>query len=409
MKKELIEKYAYLLVRVGLDVQPGQKMVIECPVEAYDFARLVTEVAYKEKAGEVVVHYTDAYLAKTHALNRKEEEVARVEEWEKMSLSRYLDEGACSLLLRSNNPHLMDDLDDARAHAIQTHNNDKRNIIRAKIASAGIQWCIATVPTLAWAKTVMPNEPEETVLEKMWDQLLKLCYIDEENDPVEVWKNKRIEKGLLQEKLSALNLDRIHMTSSNGTDIEFGFHEDCSFGGRYVEKTDRPNYNANIPTEEICTTPDKWRTNGKVVSTRPLVIGGKIIDEFEVTFKDGRAIDCKAKVGEELLRSTIETDEGSHYLGEVAFVPYHSPISLSGYVYYDTLIDENASCHIALGRGFPHSVKASPVDKSTWEEKHCNDSIIHIDFMVGAPDTSIIGYTRDNKEVVIFKDGDFAL
>lgn len=409
MKQALIEKYAYLLVRVGLDVQPGQKVIIECPVEAHEFARLVTKVAYQEKAGEVIVHYTDAVLNKVNALNRSIEDTARVEKWQQESLSHYLEQGACSLLLRSNNPHLMDDLDGDRAHAIQTHINDKRNIIRAKIASAGIQWCIATVPTLAWAKTVMPEVSDEQAVDKMWELLLKLCYIDEENDPVEVWKNKRIEKGLLQEKLTNLNLDRIHMTSSNGTDIEFGFHEDCSFGGRYVEKTDRPNYNANIPTEEICTTPDKYRTNGKVVSTRPLVIGGKIIDKFEVTFKDGRAIDCKAEVGEDLLRATIETDEGSHYLGEVAFVPYHSPISLSGYVYYDTLIDENASCHIALGRGFPHSVKASPVDKSTWEAKHCNDSIIHIDFMVGAPDTNIMGYTRDGKEVVIFKDGDFAL
>ena len=409
MKQALIEKYAYLLVRVGLDVQPGQKVIIECPVEAHEFARLVTKVAYQEKAGEVIVHYTDAVLNKVNALNRNIEDTARVEKWQQESLSHYLDQGACSLLLRSNNPHLMDDLDGERAHAIQTHINDKRNIIRAKIASAGIQWCIATVPTLAWAKTVMPEVSDEEAVDKMWELLLKLCYIDEESDPVEVWKNKRVEKGMLQEKLTSLNLDRIHMTSSNGTDIEFGFHEDCSFGGRYLEKTDRPNYNANIPTEEICTTPDKYRTNGKVVSTRPLVIGGKIIDKFEVTFKDGRAIDCKAEVGEDLLRATIETDEGSHYLGEVAFVPYHSPISLSGYVYYDTLIDENASCHIALGRGFPHSVKASPVDKSTWEAKHCNDSIIHVDFMVGAPDTNIIGYTRDGKEVVIFKDGDFAL
>ena len=409
MKQSLIEKYAYLLVRVGLDVQPGQKVIIECPVEAHEFARTVTQIAYQEKAGEVVVHYTDAVLNKTHALNRSYEEVSKVEEWEQLSLSHYLEQGACSLLLRSNNPHLMDDLDDKRAHAIQTHTNDKRNIIRAKIASAGIQWCIATVPTQAWAETVMPNEPKDTVLEKMWNQLLKLCYIDEDCDPVKVWEEKNIRRGELQEKLTNLHLDRIHMTSSNGTDIEFGFHEDCSFGGRYTKKEKRPNYNANIPTEEICTTPDKWRTNGKVVSTRPLVIGGKIIDKFEVTFKDGRAIDCKAEVGEDLLRATIETDEGSHYLGEVAFVPYQSPISLSGYVYYDTLIDENASCHIALGRGFPHSVKASPIDKSTWVQKNCNDSIIHIDFMIGAPDTNIIGYTREGKEVVIFKDGNFAI
>lgn len=409
MKQELLEKYAHLLVRTGLDVQPGQKVIIEAPVETYEFARIVSNQAYKEGAGEVVVHYTDSTLAKINALHRRPEEVAYVEEWERESLKHYLEEGACSLLFKSPNPHLMDDLDGERAHAIQTHTNDKRNIIRSKIATDGIQWCIAAVPSQPWAEAVMPNEPKETVLEKYWEQILKLVYVDEEHDPVETWRQNRLRKGELQEKLSDLHLDHIHMTSSNGTDIEIGFHEDCGFGRRHQEQTNRPDYSPNIPTEEICTTPDKWRVNGKVVSARPLLVGGKIIDDFEVTFKDGRVVDCKAGVGEELLKATIDTDEGSHYLGEVAFVPYHSPISLSGYIYYETLIDENASCHLALGRGFPGAVGADPVDKKSWEEKHVNDSVIHIDFMVGTKDTQIIGYTRDGREVTIFRDGDFAL
>lgn len=409
MKRELLEKYADLLVKVGLDVQPGQTVIIESPVEVCDFARITVEAAYKRGAGNVVVHYTDSTISKTASLYREPEDTARVEEWERLSLSRYLEEGACSLLFTSPNPHLMDDLIGERAHAIQTHTNDKRNVIRSKIASDGIQWCIAAVPSQVWAEAVMPNEPKDTVLDKFWEQILKLVYVTEDNDPVQVWEDKQIKKGIMQKKLSDLNLDRIHMTSSNGTDVVFGFHEDVTFGGLYEKSEDSPNYVCNIPTEEICTTPDKWRTNGKVVSTRPLLIGGKIIDDFEVTFKDGRAVDCKAKVGEELLRKTIGTDEGSHYLGEVAFVPYHSPISLSGYVYYDTLIDENASCHIALGRGFPGCVGADPVDKKTWEQKNVNDSVIHIDFMIGAKDTSIIGYTRDGREVEIFKDGDYVL
>ena len=146
-----------------------------------------------------------------------------------------------------------------------------------------------------------------------------------------------------------------------------------------------------------------------MVASRPLLVGGKIIDGFEIEFKDGKAVSCKAEVGEELLRKTIETDEGSCYLGEVAFVPYHSPISESGYIYYNTLIDENASCHIALGKGFAGSVGLSSADPSTWASKNLNYSKIHIDFMIGCKDTQIIGYTRDGKEVVIFKDGDFAL
>lgn len=409
MKKESLEKYAHLLVRVGLDVQPGQKVIIEAPVETYEFARMVSEMAYREKAGEVVVHYTDSTLAKINALNRPLEEVALVEEWEKMSLSHYLEEGACSLLFTSPNPHLMDDLASQRAHAIQTHTNDKRNIIRSKIASDGIQWCIAAVPNQVWAEAVMPEVPKEEVLDLFWTQILKLVYVDETNDPVQVWQENRVRKGELQQKLTDLHLDRVHITSSNGTDVKIGLHEDCSFGHRYVKPEGRPDNVCNIPTEEICTTPDKWRTNGKVVSSRPLLIGGKVIDGFEVTFKDGRVVDCKAEVGEALLKATIDSDEGAHYLGEVAFVPYHSPISLSGYVYYDTLIDENASCHLALGRGFPGAVGASPVDKTTWEAKHVNDSVIHIDFMIGTIDTEITGYTKDGQEVAIFVDGDFAL
>lgn len=409
MKRELLEKYAYLLVKVGLDVQPGQKVIIEAPVETYDFARMVTKAAYQQKAGEVVVHYTDASLSKFNALNMEASEVAAVQEWEKQSLSHYLDEGACSLLFASPNPHLMDDLNGEQAHAIQTHTNDKRNIIRSKIASDGIQWCIAAVPNQPWAEAVMPNVDKAIVLDKFWEQILKLVYVDERHDPVETWYQNRVRKGELQQKLTDLHLDRLHISSSNGTDIEIGLHEDCSFGRRYEKPEGRPDNVCNIPTEEICTTPDKWRTNGKVVSARPLLIGGKIIDHFEVTFKDGRVTDCKAEIGEDLLKATIETDEGAHYLGEVAFVPYHSPISLSGYVYYNTLIDENASCHLALGRGFPHAVGADAVDKKSWEKKHVNDSVIHIDFMIGTADTKIIGYTKDGKEIAIFVDGDFAL
>lgn len=408
MNQKLLKKYAHLLVKTGLDVQPGQKVIIESPVETYEFARMVSEEAYANQASEVIIHYTDQTQEKISALYQDCEDIARVENWEKESLSHYLDQGACSLLFASPNPHIMDDLAEDKAHAIQTHTNDKRNVIRSKIATDGVQWCIAAVPNQAWAEAVMPDVPKDIVLEKFWDQILKLVYVDETNDPVKVWEEKRIEKGNLQQKLTDLHLDHIHMTSSNGTDVVFGFHEDCSFGKRYV-KRDGPDNVCNIPTEEICTSPDKWRTNGKVVSSRPLLVGGKIIDGFEIEFKDGKAVSCKAKVGEELLRKTIETDEGSAYLGEVAFVPYHSPISESGYIYYNTLIDENASCHIALGKGFAGTVGVDAADPSSWASKNLNYSKIHIDFMIGCEDTQIVGYTRDGKEVVIFKDGDFAL
>ena len=407
MNQKLLNKYADLLLRTGVNLQKNQKLIIESPVETYDFARLLAKKAYAMGSGEVIIHYTDALTEKETAKHLEAKDIARVENWEAESLDHYLREGAASILFASPDPFLMDDLEQDKAHAIQTHTNDKRNHIRAMIASDHTQWLIAAVPNQAWAEAVLKDEPKETVLDTFWELIFKLAYVDEEHDPNETWKEReqaKHERGL---KLDALQLDHVRMTSSNGTDLVIGFHEDARFTND--PKEEGIVIHPNIPTEEICTCPDKWRVDGKVVSARPLLLGGKIVDDFELTFKEGKVVDCHAKTGEDLLRSTILTDEGSCYLGEFALVEYHSPISLSGKVFYNTLIDENASCHLSLGKGFPRCVRAHPTDLNDWEKKHLNFSKIHIDFMVGTPDTQIMGYTRDGREVPIFVNGDFAL
>lgn len=406
MQEVLLQKYAHLLIRVGLDLRPGQKLILEAPVETFAFARMVAETAYREGAGEVIIHYGDIVEAKIKALNHTPEETAALPDWERDSLSHYLEQGACSLTFTSPKPHLMGDLDEEQAYAVETHNNRRRNLIREKVAE-GIQYCIAPVPNPDWAKAVFPGLPEVEAVEKMWELFLKFAYVEEDNDPIEAWKQKTAKRSHLEEILNGFHLDRVRMKSSNGTDIEFGFHPDMVFG--FGAGDNVPTYSANIPTEEICTSPDRRRTNGRVVASRPLLAGGKVINHFELTFRDGKVVDCKAEVGEELLKRLIATDEGSAYLGEVAFVPYHSPISQSGLVFHDILIDENASCHLALGRGFAGTVGAHPTDKSGWAEKGLNDSQVHIDFMVGMPDTQITAYTRDGREVVIMKDGDYVI
>ncbi len=407
MNEELMRKYAALLVQVGVNLKEGQTIIIESPIECYEFARLLSEVAFEYGAGDVVCHYTDTTIQKIRAEHLDKEAIAHVEQWQKESLELYLKDGACSLLLSSPNPHLMSDLEANKASAIQTFTNDLRNVIRASISTRNTKWCIAAVPNLEWAKAIMPDEDESVVLEKFWELLFKLAYVDKEHDVKENWQKKSLRKAEISKKLDQFDLDSIHMTSSNGTDITFGFNPKMSWGSNRKIDLDHI-YSPNIPTEEVCTSPDKYRTNGVVYSTKPLMLGGKIVNDFKLTFKDGKVIDVEAKEGESLLKDIINTDEGSCYLGEVAFVPYHSPISESGLIYYNTLIDENASCHIALGKGFPGTVGVTSPDPADWEKEHLNYSSVHVDFMIGAYDTSIVGHSKDGSEVVIFKDGDFA-
>lgn len=405
MQKEMLCKYAHLLVRVGLDLRPSQKLIIEAPVDTHAFAQLVADTAYCEGAGEVVVHYTDIVYEKTRALFHSVEQTAALPDWERDSLEHYLGQGACSLTLTSPKPQLMEDLDEERAYAIEAHHNARRNLIRRHVNEDGVQYCIAPVPNRDWAQAIIPCLSPESAEEVMWELFMQFAHIDNDNDPVAIWREKTVCRDRMERILNGLNLDRIRMRSDNGTDIVIGFHPDFRFGFG----DEAPTYSCNIPTEEICTSPDKWRADGRVVSSRPLLLGGKSVENFELIFHKGKVVDCKAETGESLLKKVIATDAGSAYLGEVAFVPHNSPISQCGLVFRDILIDENASCHLALGRGFPGTVGADPRGRHEWEEKHLNDSSIHIDFMVGMPDTEVTGYTRDGREVAIMQSGDFVI
>ncbi len=408
MNQVLLEKYADLLVRTGVNLQKGQILIIEAPVDCIDFARVVTKKAFEVGAGDVVCHYVDPVYQKIRANALSEEKVSEVLDWQKESLDYYLKQGACSLMLTSPQPYLMQDMEESKASALQKFTNDLRNVIRHRIAVDGIQWCIAAVPNQYWAEAIMPDVDKDKVLDEFWALLFKLAYVTENHDPNDVWKENSARRHELMAKLDSFELDHIHMTSSNGTDVTFGFHEDYSWGSKNEEDPDEIKYSPNIPTEEVCTSPDKYRTNGIVYSTKPLMLGGKIVDDFSIRFEQGKVVEVHAKKGEELLKGIINQDEGSCYLGEVALVPYHSPISESGLIYFNTLIDENASCHIALGKAFPNTVGLTSQDPKDWETKHLNYSSIHVDFMIGAKDTTIIGYTKDGKEVTIFENGDFA-
>lgn len=394
--EKMKRKYAYTLARVGLNVQKGQTVLVEAAVEGWEFTSIFAEECYKLGAGNVVVHYLDLPNMKVGAQYRADEDVRRVEDWEYAMHQGYLDNGACYVRLEGVNPRLMEDVSEKNSNAIFAHVDAVRNIMRRASREKHCQWLIAMVPTIQWAEYILDKTGEEA-LNELWEILLKLCYITEDNDVVKTWEEKGRRNAERGQAVDALKLTKLHYTASNGTDLTVGLTPWSKFGH---EDSDLPAgqvpFNANIPSEEIFTTPDKFGTNGIVYASRPLLLGGKSIENFGFRFEKGKVVEVLADEGKEMLEALINTDENAGYLGEAALVEYHSPISMSGLVYYTTLIDENASCHLALGRGFG-------------QRPEFNDSTIHVDFMIGTPDLCIVGTTEDGREVDIFRDGDFAL
>ena len=399
---EMKRKYAYTLARVGLNVQKGQTVLVEANIAGYEFIPVFAEECYKLGAGNVVVHYLDLPTMKIHAQYRPDEEVRKVENWEAEMHQKYLDEGACYVRLESEDPALMEDISEKHSNAIFAHVDAVRNIMRKASREKHCQWLIAMIPTRRWAEYILDKTGPEAE-EALWDILFKLCYINEENDVVATWEEKGKLKAERGRKVDELHLTKLHYTASNGTDLTVGLTpwSKFSFGDRKMP-ADYVPFRANIPSEEICTSPDKFVTEGVVYASRPLVLGGKKIENFGFRFEKGKVVEVLATEGKEMLEALIATDENACYLGEAALVEYHSPISMSGIVYFTTLIDENASCHLALGRCLG---KGGPEE----EQYRFNDATIHVDFMVGTPDMKIVGTTESGEEVVIFENGDFAI
>ena len=398
MNEAMKRKYANMLATVGLNIQPNQKVLVECAIEGYEFAGIFADEAYKAGAGEVIINYLDQTNLKIKAKYQSAEEVKEIKTWQKDMYQSALDEGACTLRLHGVNPKLMEDASEAEANAIFAWIDGMRNIMRKAAREKHCQWCIAMVPTYSWAELLFPELNREEALNKLWDLLMELCYITEDNDPAEVWKKKNEMKQEQGRKLDELNLKALHYTASNGTDLMVELTEYSKFSAGAPDM--KIPFNANIPTEEIATCPYKYGTHGVVYASRPLILGGKKIENFGFRFEKGKVVEVIAEAGKEMLENLIRTDEGAAYLGEAALVEYSSPISQSGLVYYVTLIDENASCHLALGRALSNSKETEGV---------FNDSSIHIDFMMGTADMNIDGLLEDGQWIPIFRNGDFAI
>ena len=404
-----LKKYARLLVQSGLNVKENQIVIIKSPLEGVQLVRYVVDECYCAHAKDVIVRYYDEVITHKRYLFSDPSVFEDVPDHEADFYNHTSAQGACYLTLVGDDPDLMKDVDPKRMMDHQKSFRLKTKTYRNRLDHMECQWCIATIATPSWALKVYPDMEEQNAVSKLWEAIFKICRIDG-NDPVVNWEihRKTFEKNI--KILNELHIDKLIYKNKLGTNLVVGLPEDHVFngGGSYLK--DGTYYFPNIPTEEIFTMPDRIRVNGRLVASMPLVYNGNIVKDFWFEFKEGKVVDFDASQGKEILKNILDMDQGSRYLGEVALVPQDSPICRLNTLFYETLIDENASCHFALGQSYPECIK-NGLDQAeeVLESQGANQSMIHVDFMVGTKDLQIIAITKDNREVEIFHEGNFCI
>jgi len=407
MREGTLRKYARLIVRVGANVKKKQKVIVRADLEIADFVRLVVDEAYKAGALEVTVDWSDQEIAKMHYQYQSEETLSELLPWQEEKIKQRVKDLPAMIHLASQDPDGMKGIDQEKVRKVRINQYPLVKKYNDQMEN-NYQWTIAAVPGKMWAKKVFPDVNERKAIALLWNAILSTSRV--KGNPVKNWKEHNAN---LLEKCKILNeykFKYLKYKASNGTDLKIGLNPDQVWLGGGEETLKGRFFNPNIPTEECFGMPQKDDVEGIVYSSKPLSYGGELIEDFSIRFEKGRAVEVHAKRNEELLKKMISMDEGAARLGEVALVPYDSPISQSGILFYETLFDENASCHLALGRGFTNNFK--DYEKYSYEElkaKGLNESMIHVDFMIGTKDLEIIGVLEDGKEVCVFKDGNWAI
>ncbi len=407
MRKTQLRRYARLLARVGLNVKKGQKVFVAAGLDQPEFVTMVVEECYEAGASEVHVEWSHQPVEKLDAQYKSLETMSTMSPWVKAKWEFKAQNYACRLWIESEDPDGMNGVDQEKMSKARQALYPQVKPFRQALENKH-QWCIAAVPGKAWAKKVFPDLSPNKAVEEMWKAILSAARADGRN-PVRAWKEHNADLKSRCEYLNGLGLQYLEYTSSNGTNLKVELLPDGVFAGGQERTLQGRWFNPNLPTEEVFTSPKAGAVEGIVYSTKPLSYMGELIDGFSLRFENGKVVEAKAEKGEELLKKMVSMDEGAGKLGECALIPYDSPISKSGILYYNTLFDENASCHFALGFGFNECLKG--FEKLTDEEckaRGINDSMIHVDFMIGAKDTSIVGIKPTGERVQIFKDGNWA-
>ena len=402
--KEKYYKYAHLLLERGLCINKAEPLIINAPIEAADFVRVLTEVACELGVNDIYFDWYDEVLKHTELKYYGEDAIKNSRFWNKSIHDEYAKKDAAFLFLTSYHPGIMDDIDPKKMKVAGETSLYTRKLCREMQSNNQLDWCIASVATKEWGKLLFPNSSNPH--EELWNLIFDICLINEDN-PLLAWDNKMKNNKDMCLKLTNLKIKKLHYQNNLGTDLIIELSDKAIWcGGSSIIKGREPI--VNIPTEEVFTTPDKFKTNGVVYTSLPLIHAGIKIDNICLEFKDGRVISYHATSGEEELKNILETDSESNMLGECALVDKNTKIALSNTLFYETLFDENASCHIALGRGFKECLtNGDKLTEIELEKIGYNRSKNHVDIMIGTKDLNITATTYDDKEIIIFKDGSF--
>ena len=407
MKKTRLKEYANLIARCGVNVQRGQEVIITAELDQPEFVEMLVAECYRAGAKKVSVDWTHQALMRSHVRYCTEKVLGTLDDWQIQKWERQADVLPCKIYLLSEDPDGLSGINQKKYASAMANRSKTIKPIRMRMENR-YQWCIAAVPGKKWAKKVFPGVRTSAALEKLWDAILLTSRVN--GDALGAWERHNADLAAKCEYLNSLGIKELRYSSKNGTDLRVGLLSDALFMAGGERTLGRGVYfNPNIPSEEVFTSPRRGDADGIVYSSKPLSYGGQLIENFWVRFEGGRAVEVGAEKNEEMLREIISMDEGAAYLGEVALVPYSSPIRESGILFYNTLFDENAACHLALGRGFTNTLR--DYDKYTEEECHekgINDSIVHEDSMIGTEDMDITAILEDGREAPIFRGGNWA-
>lgn len=402
-----IKKYAKLVVEVGVNIQKDQYLMITSPLTTADFARELTKAAYAVGAKKVFVDYVDEELSKITYMNAPEEAFEEYPQWMADGKENLASKNCAFISISASNPDLLKEVEPKRIATAQKAAGQALEPFRRYIQNGDVAWCVVSVPTLGWSQKVFPELEAEEAINKLWDKIFIATRIYEV-DPVEAWRAHTTKLAEICTGLNNRKIKSLHFMAP-GTDLQVELPKGHIWVGGGGHNKAGTYYVANMPTEEVFTMPYKYGVNGKLASTKPLCYGGNLINNFVLHFEKGKIVDFSAEEGYETLEQLIGTDEGSHYLGEVAIVPYDSPVSNTQTIFYNTLFDENASCHFAIGSAYPDNIEGgTEMNKEALEKVGANTSLTHVDFMIGSPQLDIEATTENGEVFYILKAGEWA-
>lgn len=407
MDKNLLIKYADLAIKKGVNLQKGQHLEILCSTERADFAEILTERAYIFGAKSVGITWENQKIERLKFENESIFELENIKKWEIEKKEFLVEDNACYIAVDTDDPNAFFGVNEEKIAKHVFAKNKAFKKYRDAVMKNGIRWCVIAMPSSSWANTVFKGEKEAE--EKLFSSIAQSVRLFDD-DPIKSWNEHILTLNKRAKFLNDNNFYALKFKNSIGTDLTVGLAENHIFQSAEELAMDKIKFVANMPTEEIFTSPHNLRVNGVVKNALPLSFNGNIIDKFSLTFKDGKIVDYSAKVGFNALKSLIETDDGTLSIGEVALIGKNSPIAKTGILFYNTLFDENASSHLAIGQGYPTTVKGgSTMSKEELLSLGVNDSVEHVDFMIGTPDLSVVGIKQNGEEIPLFIDGDWVI